>query len=442
MLFLSVFFLDFFHFDLGIIPRSATWIPEVLSVFTVLIVAILVAIKKEFAIHTKYVCLILLYFIAILLGIVLNSPPIMEIFQGMRVYLKTIPFFLLPAVYRFSEDQLKKQLKFILPLLILQCPLAVYQRLIQYSGALSGDGVTGTLDVSSVLSISLICSVAIIFAFFLRKKTSIYFFLIIACIILLPTTINATKGTLVLLPFALFFPAFLSQNQLSSRIKTVFTAVLIGIIFISAFAYIHDHFMKSRFEYGVLDFYQNKDEMKKYLYSGAEGSNRKHIYRGDAIILAFRTLSNEWGTFVFGLGIGNMTRSYFNSSPGVHSNKMRYAIEMLGITNLFWELGLLGVIVYVSFFIFLLKDTFLLKKCDDLFGSFALGWSAVITIISISMFYKNILHFNVINYLFWYFSGIVATNAVKVSALSKKDQYKYRAIDQQIPSSQKQLFPL
>lgn len=418
LLFLSVFFLDSFHFDLGIVPRSATWLPEILAIFTCLIVALRFALKKEIVIHPKYIILIVLYSTIILIGIILNNTPAGPIIIGIRVYFKHLPFFLLPAVYDFSEEQFKKQLQFILPLLILQCPLTVYQRLFKYGWGRTGDLITGTLMGSGTLSITMICSIAVIFALYLKKQIGLRFFLITACCLFLPTTLNETKVTLILLLLALVLPAFLFQGEGGSKIKSLFAMALIGVLLVSAFIPIYEHFLKPRTGYSMVDFFQTKGGIANYVYKGGvEGGQGEYIRRGDAIIIAYNKLSKDSLTFAFGLGMGNVTDSYFSSLHGKHTEKLQYAAGMLTVTHLFWELGLLGVIVYVTFFFFLFRDALLLRKSDDIFGSFALGWCAVIVIIGLCLVYTNIIHLNVINLMFWYFSGLVAAKTCRMRAL-------------------------
>ena len=420
LLFLSVFFLDFFHFELEVIPRSATWMPEVLSILTCLIVALQFAFRKQLAIHKKYICLILLYFAIIFVGIVLNATPAAGIIVGLRFYLKSMPFFLLPAVYDFSEEQFKKQLLFLLPLLILQCPLAVYQRLFQFRGVMTGDVITGTLEISSILSVTMICSIAIIFALYLNKKIGLKTFFIIACCLFLPTTLNETKGTLVLLPIALILPAFFIQSRGISKAKSLLAVALIGLLFISAFVPIYDHFMRPRLGYSVLDFFRDKSKVEGYLYSGEREGETKGIRRGDAIVLAYKDLSQDSLTLAFGFGMGNVMGSYFESAAGKHSDKLQCGALMLAVTQLFWELGLLGVVVYITFLFSFFRDAYLLRKSDDIFGSFALGWSAVVVIIGFSFMYKNVLQFNVLTFLFWYFSGVVAARRFRMTGLPER----------------------
>ncbi|MBW2652677.1 MAG: hypothetical protein JRC57_06295 [Deltaproteobacteria bacterium] len=192
---------------------------------------------------------------------------------------------------------------------------------------------------------------------------------------------------------------------------------LFGILFISAFIPIYEHFLKPTTGYSILDFFQSKDGMEKYLYKGVEGRPDEDIRRGDAIVIAYKNLSKDSLTLAFGIGMGNVTDSYFSSLHGKHTEKSQYVAERLAVTHLFWELGLVGVVVYVTFFFFLFRDALLLRKSDDIFGSFALGWCAVIVIIGLCLVYTNMMHLNVINLMFWYFSGLVAAKTCRMRAL-------------------------
>jgi hypothetical protein len=419
-LFLSLFFLNYFHYRLAITPRFTTWVPEVLAVLTFLVVALQLGFRRKFSINSKYIILILLFLAIMLIGIVLNGVQAGPIFVGIRVYLKHLPFFLLPAVYDFSDEQFKKQLLFILPLLILQCPLAVYQRLFQYRGVITGDVITGTLRVSGTLSIVMICSIAVIFALYLKKKIGFKLFVITACCLFLPTTLNETKVTLFLFPVALVLPAFLFHGEGSSKTKSLLTMGLIGVLFISAFIPIYDHFMKPRSGLGIVDYLRLEREGRGYLYHGSEGETGEKVGRFDTIILSYRDVSKDLGTLMFGLGIGNVLDTYFQGFSGDASKKLQYAGGGPALPSLLWEVGLSGVVVYVAFFCFLFRDALLLRNSDDIFGSFALGWSAVIAIIGISLVYNNFMRPNILNFMFWYFSGVVAAKASAMRSLPQE----------------------
>jgi len=399
--------------------------PEVLSVVTFFIVALRFAIKKELAIHQKYIYLILSYLIIIFIGTILNSTPIGALFIGIRFYFKHLPFFLLPTVHDFSDKEFRSQLQFLLPLLILQCPLAAYQRFVQYKGVPTGDLITGTLESSAPLSIVMICSIAVIFALYLKKQVDVRLFLLTSCCLFLPTAIDETKATLIFLPIAFVLPALFSGGYGSlTKTKSLLTMALVGGLFISAYVPIYNHFIKAWGVWGhpngILAFLQKEDELKNYLYRGAKGTRGERIRRGDVIVLAYKNLSTDIRSLAFGVGIGNVMDSYFKSCRGKYSEASRYRPETLALTHLFWELGLMGVIVYFVFFFFLFRDALLLRRSDDIFGCFALAWTSVIVIIGLCLMYQNIISLNVINFMFWYFSGLVAAKTFKMRTLSEE----------------------
>lgn len=422
LLFPSVFLLDFLHFDLGVIPRFATWLPEVLAITAFVVVALSFGVNKRHNIQPQYIVLIALYFTAMLVSTIFNRPPAGAIFVGIRVYCKHLPFFLLPAVYDFSDEQLRRQLRFLYLLLMLQCPVSLYQRVFQYGWMASGDRVTGTLSYSGILSVTLVCSFAVILSLYLTKRVRLTFFFTTMFCLLLPTTLNETKITLVILPVAVGLPLFLWEASGWTKVKYVLPALITGVLFISAFAFIYDYIKPHyRTAPGIYEFFREEQHLRKYFHKEADGESHENIGRMDAVVLTWEVLGKDLKTLAFGCGMGNITGSFFNSFSGERTEAWQRGGEALTLTYLFWELGLFGVVVYISFFVFLFRDALLLRKYHDTFGSVALGWSAVIAMIGLSLVYFNILHLNVINFIFWYFSGLVAARTYRMRKLSRKN---------------------
>jgi hypothetical protein len=153
---LSLFFLDFFYHSLGVIPRVLTWLQEILAMVVMMFAILTFAIKKSLNVDRKYLVAIGFFLMVIVAGVILNGVGPGAIFIGIRAYFKHLPLFFLPLVYNFSEKEFKNQLNFILPLLLLQCPLSIFQRFIQFRGVPTGDVITGTLWLSGLLSITMI----------------------------------------------------------------------------------------------------------------------------------------------------------------------------------------------------------------------------------------------------------------------------------------------
>lgn len=415
LLFVSSFILNYLCDKVKVLPHFATWVPEVLAGVCYILVLFNFATKKELNIERKYVFLVFLYVVVALIGIILNEVREGAILIGLRSYFKMLPFFLLPAVYSFSEGEVWKQLKFVLLLLIAQCPFALYQRLFKYAGMATGDFVTGTVGASSSLSVILICATAVVFAFWIRKKIRTKWFLPITFVLLLPTTLNETKVTLLFLPLAIFLPTLFHKREVRGAWKSMLGISGVVVLFLFLWVQVDEHFTKSYRGNSTIEFFSDKSMVEEYVYTGSKGGSgekaHRDLRRADFIRVAYMRLSRDFVSLAFGLGIGNASASTINSLRGEHPEALRLGGGDLALTQLLWELGLAGILIYAMFFLYLFRDGMLLRDREGLFGSFGLGWCAVIVILFVSLAYMNFLVMNEVNFPFWYFSGIVASAA-------------------------------
>jgi hypothetical protein len=238
--------------------------------------------------------------------------------------------------------------------------------------------------------------------------------------------INETKATVFLLPAGLISASFLEKSQNSfSKIKNIFFMVFILAIMLTVFTLIYNTFYKDeeKSKRGLFSHIESIYKGKSYLYWGerAEDESNRKVGRIDAIVLAYKKLSNDIGTMFFGMGMGNAHTTDF-SLLGEH--KINVDIELGGernvISSMLWETGFLGLLLYLLFLFLFLRDTILLKKSDDFFGTFAIGWISIIAIMFINLIYKNTFRMNQINLLFFYFSGLIASKAFKFRDVMRK----------------------
>jgi hypothetical protein len=437
---LSSFLLDIFQFHVGIVPRYVTWIPEMLSMVTLGIVCFQLVVKKKVQIDIKYIYLLGVYFALMFIGIILNDVPGLSVFAGMRVHFKHLPLFFLPALYEFSADEFKSQLMLIAPLLVLQLPVAVFQRFFTLAGKSTGDVVGGTLGASGVLSIVMICAIAVVLGFYVKKQITTKTFLILVLCWFIPTTINETKVTFVLLPIAILLPLFFSNafsesQALRKSLVIGFVGVLFVVILVPTYDYLAERTPGK--EPTLSKLFETKKErtfLERYMYRGVSKYKKgEDLGRVDLIALTFQEMSKDWITLIFGSGIGYTTEFYLtstnksssisNSSRAREKNyskaNLQYRAGDLTVTKVFWEFGLAGGFVFVLFFVFLYRDARFLSNMEGIFGQFALGWSAVLVIISVCLLYLNILRPNSINIPLWFFSGIVAAKTYRFRLLHR-----------------------
>lgn len=438
ILFLSVFFLDFFSEDLGILPRQATWFPELLSGLVLVLVIAHAALKKTIIIHPKYVILFAIFLLQLLAGVVLNSVEPGTVFAGLRYYFKYAPFFLLPAVYSYSDMEIRGQLKFLLFLALIQFPIVILQKFV-FDDPLhenpQADLITGTLGVSSILSIYLVSVISVLIGFYLKQKIGFAHFFVLTLFLFIPTTLNETKGTLILLPVSIAVIVLASGVLRENARKVLPILAILPILFGAFFLVYNTYFTKTSGEGGLISFYTDPEKgVKHYLYSGdaevvdpkailrrgkvvvGEKTEREvgegRIRRIDAAILPFRVLSSEPSKLILGLGIGNVSESFIGRFSGEYEDIQAMSATSIEISMMVWEIGLLGLSFFLLFFYFIYRDAKNSSRRNTLVGVIATGWTGIVVILVLSMLYKNIMSFNVIGFLFWYFSGYVAASAL------------------------------
>ena len=160
---------------------------------------------------------------------------------GIRNYFKYLPFFLLPFAYHFTaQSHLKWQLKWLVPLIAVQVPLAVFQRLVLYPKQY--DLVSGTVGISSLLTILMVCTIALLVSLYVKKELSLKAMLMACAYLSIPTMLNETKSSLVFLPLAFLLPFFLSSgNEKKLGQLLAIGATVVGVM--AAFIVVYDYFI-------------------------------------------------------------------------------------------------------------------------------------------------------------------------------------------------------
>jgi hypothetical protein len=371
------------------------------------------AVRYGFApIRFVYWVLMVLIALHFLFGIIANQVQVGTMIIGGRMYLRTIPFFLLALVMVPDEKALKRQFIAMLGVSVLQLPIAAYQRISNYRRALTegyvsttGDYVMGTLGNSAFLSIFLICFAAIIIALYARKKIGVGVTIAILLAVLVPTMINETKGTLVLIPLAVGIPmlAAAKTNRFMHSVKAMF--ILAG--FLAIFVPTYDYFMVPRYGYGILDFLAMDGRVESYLSKGAEVGTTGPVGRLDSMSVAVDVLSKDPSTMMLGLGAGNVTESVFGRQYQGEYFTRYGAFSGTTYAKLLWEIGFVGVALVLFLIINIGLDAKQLYKRDSTHGILALGFLAIVPIIVASMLYKNLLTAPGIGVCFWYYCGVI-----------------------------------
>lgn len=387
--------------------------PEVLSII-IAVWVLLEGVRRGFTVAPKYWVVFGLMVFIIVCGVFTNSVGAGPVFAGMRSYLRALPLFLVAAVFPFTDKQIQQQAKAILAIALLQVPFTCYQRyVIMAAHHYSGDDVRGTVMDSGILSIMLICVAMVLVGLFMRKQLTKTQFFTLFFLVLLPTTINETKATVVLLPIGLL-STIVAGAPRGQRLKIFGLGMALLITFGSILIPVYDYmeqYNPYKHERSLVDFFTKQEEFDRYMNAkGRVGiGSTKPVRRGDAIKIPLQYLAHDPVTFAFGLGFGNASHSNLGQNFVGTYNDLFKAFVVTSFAIFLLEIGVFGVCLVFVLYALQFFDAIALARSDnDLYASIAIGWIGIVAVISAATFYTPIHIFPTLSYMYWYFGGVVA----------------------------------
>jgi hypothetical protein len=409
---LAVLGVEYLVRERGLLHPYVVLLPEALSAVAMLIVLARIIAGAPIRADWRYLSFMLLLVFTMILGFVVQDVSTGAMVAGIRAHLKFLPFFLLPLVYRFEARELKVQMMVLMGLLVVQTPLALYQRFFEFANRMdTGDPVKGTATASSSLSMLMICGIAVLVALYLRRKIRLAPALVLMGILFLPTTINETKATLLLLPVALLVPAMLMPRG-SHRFRRLLPILAAGGLGGFVFVGVYDALIQYRTYSRPFSAYFEGDQLTRYLYTSNLDEEVNYIGRFDSIEIALEQNGDDPLRLAFGLGAGNVSTSFLPQFDGKYAAYFsRYGVDMTQVTNLLWQVGLFGLSLYLALYYFLLHDSRFLARQEGPDAILGQIWFTVMLVMTFALLYKSIFSMNEIGYLFWYLSGVIAGRA-------------------------------
>lgn len=421
----------------GWLPSPVRYLPELIALVVAVYVVAAGARSRFRHVRTEYWVVFGALAIVIGSGILINAVEAGPLFAGLRTYLRALPLFFLPAVLLLDDRRLRRQLLLLLGVALLQVPIALYQRITMWDrGHISGDWVQGTLLNSAMLSIFLIGVACVLTGMFLRKRLSLLPYLLLLAAVLIPTTVNETKGTLLLLPIGLL-TTFIVGAPRGARLKHSVLGVGVLAGFLAIFIPIYDYYAVPRWGFGIVDFF-TEGKVERYLEKGTEVGSQKEAGRLDALVVPLRELARDPAQLAFGLGIGNASDSALGEQfTGQHFRRFQPFL-LSGVTVLMLETGVLGLSFALLLYWLVFRDAIAVAGRDarGLAGALAAGWAGVVAVMTVAMPYKIVFNSNALTFLFFYFSGVVAARRMQVALRALPAGSPGRA-----PAAQPQLDP-
>lgn len=403
----------------GWLPNEVGYLPDVFSLIALICVIALGARHRFRDVPPAYWVLFGGVMLVMLAGAVAGGSTSGEAFTGLRLYFRALPFFFLPLVFRFSESQVRVQLGTLLIIALAQVPIAIEQRLTTTAQSrgfnMSGDYTSGTFLVSSILSIFLICAISVVTAYFMRGRLKTWQFVVLALLLFLPTTINETKGTLFLLPIGLSV-VFLVGMRKGFRLKAIGWLVLVTATTGASFWTMYDYLgtSESGRERTLSEWWSDEDRREALLTKETELGGEENAGRLDAITVPAKYLSRDVVHLMLGLGIGSVANSPLGPSFVGRYHDLFEPFMRTAFPRLFLELGILGLLLIAMIYAKILGDSVRIGRVErgGFVHAFSLGWTGVVAVMAVSIFYKDIVPITSLSYLFWYWSGLVVSAGV------------------------------
>lgn len=394
-----------------LVPGATPYIAEGISGL-IAIYVIFVGVQSRFQ-NLRASYMITMLYMLLLFGCssLLNSVDAGPLVAGARAWLRFFPLFLLPFVLETDERALKRQLLLLLLVCAAQFPLSLSQRLHNYGHVyISGDRTFGTLMSSGLESIFLICAGCVLGGFFLRKHIRLWTFVPVLLWTLASTTINETKVTLFLVPIGLF-GTFIAGSPPKVRMRNGALAFGMTALFLAVFVPVYDSLEGARTHKSILDFFSNEKAVSAYMASnaGIGSSEKKQAGRVESLTVPLEYIARDPASLAFGLGPGNASESSLGAQFTGRYAKLLGRFLQPTASRLMSELGLLGLCGVLLMMWLVFSDSRYLADADQsIVGALAIGWTGVIPVVVVGMFYSATAVSNGISVVFWYLSGVIA----------------------------------
>ena len=405
--------------ELHVAPTPVKFLPEVLSLVATVCVLALGARERFRLVGAHYWLVFAAAGGVIVAGVLANAVAPGTFIGGLRYCVRALPLFLLPAVWDFREDQVSSQLRLILGIALLQLPISLYQRhLVTERGHWSGDSVFGTLMISSAMSIFLICIVCVAAGLAVRQRMSKLAFLLVFAALVVPTTINETKSTVLFLPIGLVATLMMGAPA-GRRLRVGGSAIALFALFAAVYIPVYDYYasLNNPYPYTVEQFFSNRSTVQDYVDQQTDLGSRREAGRWDALEVPLETFASDPVRLMFGVGLGNGSASSLGQSfTGQYYVLFgRYTIETSAAAFIV-EMGVLGLALALALYLLILRDSVAVARRDQsLVGALAVGWIGVTLVMVCATFYKAVHLFESLTYLYSYLSGLIAAQRMRLA---------------------------
>jgi hypothetical protein len=211
-----------------------------------------------------------------------------------------------------------------------------------------------------------------------------------------------------------------AKPQLRAKYALVTTLLIGG--FVAVFIPIYDQLIATRTNpIGITEYFSDPETLERYLSKGDEvGTTDKKARRMDSLVVSAKFVARDPVSLSFGLGIGNASDSALGEGFEGHYFEVLRPFMLTSFNRILLELGAIGFVLLMLIYWLLFADARMVaRRNDGLMGAIAAGWSGIVVVMFVALFYKDIVRHTSLSFLFWYLSGVIAAQRVRLTALTE-----------------------
>ena len=414
----SIFFLK------GLI-ENLDFYPSQLNLLALLLIALLfleTLLKLNTYSPPFLKAILLLIFVCIISGIVVNGLGYVEVFYFFRVLILPHYLYLIVIINEKDDSIVKFIMKIILMFFLLQIPASFVKYLLvgdteMYIGTVS-------LKEGSMTTLVALFGACYSISRYLYEKNSKYILLFILFVIF--SQIGGKRAVLIYLPLIMgtiyFYFVLIKKMNIIKIIKKSFSVILLSLVVIYSVIRLNPSFNKESKLGGSFDISYALNFVDYY---NDNNDNLRDLSRPQALIYMFTYFINQdLVTILFGEGAGKLTFASSklfaddSKSPIEHYYGIRYGGRM-AIVWIIAQVGLVGTLIFLTILYKMLRYV-LKQKVDNYHKMVFLGlWLTII----LDIFTYSMVSFNyfVINgVLFTYFGIFVRDQKMERKLLMSK----------------------
>ncbi len=418
VLMLDIFLLEWLHSTFGLIPRAAIWVKDLVILVLLIKSLFQISSQKKWS-RTPLDVVVVLLFILSLITTVGNEISATTSLLALRRHLRYIVFFYVLVHLDFEEAFLKKLFSGLIVIALVQVPVSLAEYFLWYPGIVSGlasghfDFVTGTLPRggSGLLSLFLLSTACLCLSFgMFKEKVRVFNWqvnpFVLAAVLLVPLPLAMSRATFVFLPFVLGFLLlrwrWQPQRGLVRR-KFLFAYLALFLVLLVLGSRATDYDLKS--------YLLNPQRAIAEQLTANSTAAGTQIGRFASLKLIYQLQHTDWFNLIFGFGTGSWSDNYFQNYSGklwrLYSDLQ--AAKTSQIAYYLSELGIAGVVLLLVllFQLFRMNEIFLKHSADKYWSAVSYGFSAVVFLMSLALFYVPILDSDATGFLLMTLSAMI-----------------------------------